>query len=149
MGRPRKPTQLKVLEGSFRKDRDGHGPIVDSGVPVCPDDAPECVKQAWQEIAPVLANQGLLSAVDRMPFYAYMDSYTKFVMVSQAIGTLEAMLEETPNGYIQMSQAFHIRNKLWQEVMKAGKEFGHTPAARSAIKSPQQGQLDLGGFEEL
>lgn len=149
MARPAKPSQLKVLEGSFRKDRDSHGLTADVGAPICPDDAPECVKKAWEKIVPGLANQGLISTADAIPFFAYLDSYTKFKMVTLSIQTMESMMEKTPNGYLQMSQAFHIRNKLWQEVMKASKEFGHTPAARSAIKAPQQGQLDLGGFEDL
>lgn len=149
MGRPTKPAQLKVLEGSFRKDRDSHGQTAEVGIPVCPDDAPDCVKTAWDRIAPNLAKQGLISTADAIPFFAYLDSYTKFVAVTGALHSLQDMLEQTPNGYLQMSQGFHIRNKLWQEVMKAGKEFGHTPAARSAMKAPQQGQLDLGGFEDL
>jgi P27 family predicted phage terminase small subunit len=149
MGRPKKPPQLKVLEGTFRGDRDAHGVKVDTGIPNCPADAPDCVKKVWSDIAPMLASQGLLSVADGMTFYAYLDSYTKFVMVSHAIKAIEDMLEQTPNGYLQMSQAFHVRNKLWNEVMKAGREFGHTPASRSAIKAPKQGQLDLGGFEDF
>lgn len=143
------PAQTKVLQGNFRRDRDGHGPQVDIGVPECPKDAPQCVRIAWKKLAPTLARQGLLSSCDQITLFAYLDSYTKFRMVTQSIERLEDMLEETPNGYLQMSQALHVRNKLWKEVMDAGREFGHTPAARSSMKAPSQGQLDLGGFEEL
>ncbi|GAA3555872.1 P27 family phage terminase small subunit [Marinobacter xestospongiae] len=140
---------MKVLQGNFRKDRDSHGPEVEISVPECPKDAPDAVRIAWKKIGPILANQGLLSSCDQIPLFAYLDSYTKFKMVTKAIETLEDMVEATPNGYRQMSQAFHIRNKLWKEVMDAGREFGHTPASRSSLKAPNQGQLDFGGFEDI
>lgn len=149
MGRPSKPAQLKVLEGTARKDRINHGPKVEIGIPQCPSDAPDCVREAWDEIGPELAKQGLLTTADQMPLFAYLDSYTKFKLVTNAIESMEDMVEKTPNGYRQMSQAIHLRSKLWKEVMQGSKEFGHTPAARSALKQPQQGQLDLGGFEEF
>ena len=149
MGRPNKPAQAKVLEGNFRSDRDTHGPDVEIGVPECPSDAPKCVRLAWKKLAPVLAKQGMLSPSDQAPLFAYLDSYAKFKLVASAIEELEDFFEKTPNGYQQMSQAFHVRNKLWKEVMDGAKEFGHTPASRSGLKGGGQGQLDLGGFEDL
>jgi P27 family predicted phage terminase small subunit len=140
---------MKVLQGNFRKDRDSHGPDVEISVPECPADAPEVVRIAWKKIGPILAKQGMLSTCDQIPLFAYLDSYTKFKMVTKSLETLDDMLEETPNGYAQMSQGFHLRNKLWKEVMDAAKEFGHTPASRSGMKATNQGQLDLGGFEDL
>ena len=44
---------------------------------------------------------------------------------------------------------FQIRNKLWDQVMKSASEFGLSPAGASKVKAPPQGQLDLGGFEDM
>jgi len=138
-----------VLQGNFRKDRDSHGPSVDIEVPECPKDAPDAIRIAWKKIGPVLAQQGLLSKCDQIPLFAYLDSYTKFKMVTKALETVEDMLEATPNGYQQMSQLVHLRGKYWKEVMDGAKEFGHTPASRSSLKAPNQGQFDFGGFEDI
>ena len=140
---------MKVLQGNFRKDRDSHGPEVEISVPECPADAPDAIRIAWKKIGPILAKQGMLSSCDQIPLFAYLDSYTKFKMVTKSLETLEDMLEQTPNGYRQMTQLVHLRSKYWKEVMDGAKEFGHTPASRSGLKATNQGQLDLGGFEDL
>ena len=144
------PAQSKVLQGTFRKDRDSHGPgNTNIGVPECPAEAPKCVRLAWKKIAPELERQGLLSTADQVPLFAYLDSYTKFMMVTKTIESFDDMMEKTPNDYMQMSQAFHLRSKLWKEVMEGAREFGQTPASRSSLKAPAQGQMQLDGFEEL
>ncbi len=148
-GRPVIAGQMKVLQGNFRKDRDSHGPEVEVSVPECPKDAPDVVRIAWKKIGPILAKQGMLSSCDQAPLFAYLDSYTKFKMVSASMDSLAVMIDTTPNGHKQMSAGMILRKQLWKEVMEAGKEFGHTPASRSGMKASNQGQMDFGGFEDL
>jgi hypothetical protein len=46
-GRRRKPRELKVLEGSFRKDRDRGVPPVIPGFPPPPEDLSEAERKLW------------------------------------------------------------------------------------------------------
>ncbi len=65
-GRPPKPTQLKVLQGTYRPDRANPGEIF----PDAPNDlAPpewlsERAQAKWNELAPMLASNGLLTECD-------------------------------------------------------------------------------------
>ena len=148
-GRHRKPPQLKVVDGTFRKDRDAHGPTVEMVAPGCPVWLPKSAKKYWKEIAPQLENVGLIGIVDTAAFAAHCDSFGKFEEVTRKLKLIEDMLDETPKGYQVQSALFTIRNKLWDQVMRSSNDFGLTPAARSKVKQPEQQQLDLGGFESF
>lgn len=150
-GRRPKPAQLKVLEGNFRKDRDSHGanegrPV---GLPECPTWLPRSAKKYWNEIGPQLEKAGLISALDQAAFAAHCDSAGKFAEVTKRLKRLDDMMDKTPQNYIVQSALFTIRNKLWDQVMKSASEFGLTPAGAGKVKQPAQGQLDLGGFEDI
>lgn len=151
MGRRPEPAQLKVLQGNFRKDRHSHGagerrPV---GLPECPKWLPRAAKKYWAEVGPQLEKAGLISLLDQAAFAAHCDSYGKFEEVTKKLKRLEDMIDHTPQGYAVQSVFFQIRNKLWDQVMKSASEFGLTPAGANKIKAPAQGQLDLGGFEDL
>lgn len=145
MGRRAESPQSKVLQGKFRPDRDSHGPAVPAGLPPCPTWLPRVAKKHWRDTGEILAEHGLISLVDGPAFALFCDSYGRFVEVSKKLKTLDEMMDKTPQNYIVQSTLFTIRNKLWDQAMKASQEFGFTPAARSKIKSIPQQQLPLGG----
>lgn len=150
-GRPKKIPQLKVLEGTFRKDRDDHGASTQKeiGVPVCPAWLPSSAKKYWKQIGPDLASAGLISILDQAAFAAHCDSVGKFSEVTRKLKTIEDMYDKTPNGLMIQSALFTIRNKLWDQVLKSSSEFGLTPAGASRVKAPNQQQLGFDGFEDL
>jgi phage terminase small subunit len=64
MPRPRKPTALKVLAGTLRRDRDAGLQMMPACV-VCAPPAPDWLPNAyavteWERLAPILAANGLL-----------------------------------------------------------------------------------------
>lgn len=144
MGRPNKPAQLHVINGTARKDRHQHGPKVEIGMPDCPVWLPKTAKKYWKQIAPELVKAGLIGVVDGAAFIAHCDSMGKFEEVTRRLKTIEDTLDETPQGYQVQSALFTVRNKLWDQVMKSSNEFGLTPAARSKVKDAGQQQLPLG-----
>ena len=151
MGRRPEPAQLKVLQGNFRKDRHSHGageqrPV---GLPECPKWLPRSAKKYWNELGPQLEKAGLISVMDQAAFAAHCDSYGKFEEITKKLKRVEDMIDETPQGYAVQHVFFQIRNKLWDQVMKSASEFGLSPAGASKVKAPPQGQLDLGGFEDM
>lgn len=149
MGRHAKPSQLKVLEGNFRKDRDDHGAKVELKAPACPVWLPKAAKKYWKDIAPELEKVGLVGLVDTAAFSAHCDSVGKFEEVTRKLKTLDDMLDETPQKFQVQSALFTIRNKLWEQVMKSGSEFGLTPAARSKVKTDSPKQPTLDGWDKI
>ncbi|TNE75502.1 MAG: P27 family phage terminase small subunit [Gammaproteobacteria bacterium] len=150
-GRPKKPTQLKVVDGSFRPDRDSQGAAASKpvGLPDCPVWLPKSAKKYWKDIGPRLADAGLISLLDGAAFAAHCDSVGKFEEVTRQLKELADMVDETPNGLQIQSALFTIRNKLWDQVMKSANEFGLTPVAGSRVNAPQQGSLPLGGWDQV
>ena len=148
-GRRPVPGQAKVLRGNFRRDRDTHGPKVASGLPPCPKWLPRLARRHWAELAPKLAEAGLLSAVDGDVFAAHCHTVALFAEVTEALRTIEDSTEVTAHGELVISALFAIRAKLHEQLLKGAREFGMTPGARSAIRAPAQQQLDLGGWDEL
>ncbi len=145
-----KPAQLKVLQGTFRGDRDSHGAKVDMGLPECPAWMPKEAKKYWNKIGPELVNCGLISLVDSAAFSAHCDSMGKYEQVMARMVELDDMLDATPQGYQVQSALFTVRNKLWDQIIKSSGEFGLTPAARSKVKaSDKQASLDFGGWENI
>lgn len=149
MGRGRKPepAQAKVLKGNFRSDRHSHGPQVSIEAPKCPTWLPKSAKKVWKEIAPELERAGLITLLDKTTLAAYCDSAGKFEEVTRRLVSLEQMLDKTPQDYMVQSALFTIRNKLWDQVMKAAQEFGLSPAGRTKVKDTGQQRLPFGGGE--
>ena len=150
-GRPSKPTQLKVLQGTFRKDRDDHGassakPV---GVPKCPAWLSKQAKKYWKEVGPELAKSGLISTLDGAAFATLCDSVGLYEEVTRKIESLEDLADTTPNGMGIQSVCFQIRNKLIEQIRALSSDFGLTPVSAGKIKAPEQKQLGLDGFEDL
>lgn len=148
-GRRPEPAQSKIIQGNFRGDRHSHGPQVDTGLPPCPKWLGRLARKHWSEIGEQLLAAGLISLVDGDVFAAHCDTLAKFAEVTRKIRTIEDTLDTTPQGYMVQSTLFTIRSKLHEQLVKTAREFGLTPAARSAIKAPAQQQLPLGGWGDV
>jgi P27 family predicted phage terminase small subunit len=71
MSNPRKPKNQKILEGTFRKDRDPKNiPEPDKliTVPPPPNHLGKFAKQAWKILSKKLVDNGLLSELDMLSF---------------------------------------------------------------------------------
>lgn len=153
MARPRKPTQLKVLEGGrIRGDRDA----LDSqarpeiALPACPDWLDAKARKIWHKIGPELVNLGLLSVIDGDIFGSYAETAARYGEVCERIDTLEKCMAVTPNGFEVQSVLFQLRNTLQKQLVALGREFGMTPAARSSIKvNTDQGDLFANEFDQF
>ena len=64
-GRPRKPTALKIVTGTFRHDRsNAHEPQPKRKRPAMPPDLSAGAKKAWRHFAKLLNDLGVLTAAD-------------------------------------------------------------------------------------
>lgn len=146
-GRPRKPAQQKVLEGiPLRNDRDSHGPEVPLALPKPPSWLCKAAKKHWDQLGLQLVTLGLLGGVDGDVFSLHCDNMAKYEQVQEKLKDMEKWVSETPNGFAMQSAWFQIRNKLQEQIIKTGREFGLTPAARSGMRVESR-QMSLLGDE--
>lgn len=132
-GRPRKPTHLKLLEGTFRPDRAPENePMPEAVAPDCPTWLHREAKREWKRIAPLLAELGLLTRIDRSALAAYCQLFARWYEAERAIKK-HGMVMMAPWGLeMQRPEVGIAANTL--KLMKAYLvEFGLTPSARSRI----------------
>lgn len=154
-GRPKKPAQQKVLEGiKLRADRDSHGPDTPIGLPEAPSWLCKNGKKHWQTLGPQLVSMGLISLIDGDLFSLHCDNMAKYAQLMESFPAVDEWVSTTPNGFQMMSAWISIRGRFQELLIKTGREFGLSPAARSSIKVESR-QLSLLGetptneFEEL
>lgn len=137
MARPRKPTQLKVLQGSrVRSDREAASNAAQPtiAVPPCPDWLDAKSRKQWDKIAPQLVALGLLSVIDGDLFGAYAETSARYGDVCSKLEEINDWIGTTPNGFKVQTALVSIRNTLQKQLISLGREFGLSPAARSSIK---------------
>jgi P27 family predicted phage terminase small subunit len=134
-GRPPKPTALKLLQGTFRKDRARKReprPKVGDRPPSAPSYLGKIARAEWTRLAKRLHVLGLLTEVDRSKFAMYCQAYARWQEAEQVI-TDQGMTFMTDKGYVCQRPEVSISNKQCEIARKIGAEFGLDPAARSRI----------------
>lgn len=139
------PTAIKVMRGNPGKRRlNDAEPRPDATIPQCPRHLTKEARAEWRRVARRLHNAGVLTYVDRGVLAVYCQAYGRW---AKAEGEIERRgeLVETPSGYMQQSPWVTIANKAMEQMIRAGRELGLTPASRSAIKveKPQESLADL------
>ncbi len=138
-GRPRKPTTVHKLTGTFRKDRHNEN----EPQPEQPEklEPPEWLddfgRECWQTLTPHLLRLGLLTSVDLPLFAALCERYA---MYRRAVDALTNQLTQiTANGECARPQVA-IAKTAFDQLKSALQEFGLSPASRSkavATKAPE------------
>jgi len=145
IGRPRKPTSLKIIEGNRGKralSRDEPHPAPLSEPPMCPSHLAPEAREEWHRRAPELWQLGVLTSVDVPLFEAYCEAYAR---MRQAENVMRRMREEDP-----LTQGITVPNKdgvpvhnpvlvalhrAVNQVCSLASEFGMTPAGRSRVSA--------------
>ena len=149
MARPRKPTSLKMITGTNRPDRNLPEIKVDSGVPDCPKWLNAKGKKYWADVAPILEKNNLLSVCDLSIFSIHCDSMGLYIDACERIDGIDDLIDTTPQDYKVQSVITQLRNKLWDQVMKSGTAFGHSPQARSSIKAEPKKEKKANPFDGI
>src|SRR5215813_4818923 len=91
-GPPKKPSALKLLQGTFRADRTSpNEPKPEIAIPDVPAHLSAEAKAEWERLAPELARLGLLSRIDRGALAGYCEAWSDFVDATRQCAT-------TPDG---------------------------------------------------
>lgn len=139
MGRPRKPTNLKVLEGTDRADRANPNepkPNDLSATAQPPEWLGDNGKEAWSDLLPVLRGMGVVTIADPMAFALLCDALGEYI-------DARAWLKEHEDVYAVASKdgdltwrkrpEVEIAQDAWRRAKTMLTEFGLTPAARSRV----------------
>lgn len=148
-GRPRKPTYLKVLHGTYRPDRaPKNEPQPDPSTPSCPKWLHPEAKREWRRIVPHLERLGLLTQVDRAALAAYCQLYARWWEAERAIKA-HGLTQVTESGYVAQRPEVGIANSAIKQMRAYLSEFGLSPASRSRIDAPTAPEKPRNAFAEL
>jgi len=131
-GRKPKPTALKVVQGTFRKDRANEREPKPSGdLSDAPEHFSEAQRAAWQ-YAIEHAPKGLLKKLDLSVLEIWVTACIFHREAAQKVAQTGQVIK-SPSGYPVMNPYLANMNKQAQIMLKAAAEMGFTPASRSRI----------------
>lgn len=132
-GRPPKPTHLKLLKGTLRKDRaPKREPQPPAKVPSCPRWLHPIAKQEWRRIVKVLEPLQLVTPADRAALAAYCEAYAVWWEATRAIRE-HGMTQVTETGYVAQRPEVGIRNSAWKVMRTYAGLFGLSPSDRAKL----------------
>lgn len=143
MGRPPKPTALKLLEGDRGKGRrpiNLKEPKPPKGIIKCPAWLLPDAKKEWRRLAPTLETMGVLTVVDVQAFSGYCQAYARWKEAEEFI-TQHGAIFKTPSGYVQQVPQVSIAQQNLKIMQSFCSEFGLTPSTRARI-------IAAGGMED-
>lgn len=131
-----KPTNLKLIQGTYRKDRDQANELSpEVGAPSCPSWLSREAKREWKRIVPELEQQSLLTRIDRAALAAYCEAYAEWWEMEREIRK-HGRIQVAESGYASPRPEVIMRDKALDRMRMYLKEFGLSPSSRSRINVP-------------
>jgi P27 family predicted phage terminase small subunit len=146
-GPPRKPTHLKLLQGNpgkRRLNRNEPQPLKAPAVPEPPGYLNGHAAAEWRRIAPELYHMGLLTIADETVLGVYCDAYERWRLAVDAWTRVQErdamfsglMVKSGKRGTPIQNPLFLAMRQATSDMMRAGAEFGFSPAARARLNNP-------------
>ena len=139
MARRRKSKTAKIVQGTFRPDRDGDrtepkiDPVKDPAALVRPvwldDDAIEC----WDYTLPIMIRMGTITVADRQHFIDYCLMVSTLYAAQKDID--ENGLTVMGAAGIKKNPAVTIRDEAVKQIRLHAADLGLTPASRAALNA--------------
>jgi P27 family predicted phage terminase small subunit len=138
-GPPKKPTKLKLLRGTFRKDRAlENEPQPETAIPAVPAHLSDEAKVEWGRISQELHGLGLLSRIDRAALAAYCESWSDWIDATRMCASQDGndrKVVRTKSGNVIENPYYSIKKRAAELMHKFATEFGMTPASRTRISA--------------
>jgi P27 family predicted phage terminase small subunit len=134
-GRPRKPTELKVLEGN-----PGKRPIpINEIKPVpksikCPEWLDEYAKAVWNEYGPKLEKLGLFTEIDGLDFINLCIAAGDVRLHTETL-TRSGHILISPQGFEMQRPEVSMRNSAIKIITTISGKFGLSPSDRAGLVS--------------
>jgi P27 family predicted phage terminase small subunit len=142
-GPPKKPSQNKKLEGTFRKDRVAKNemqPAASPTMPRPPQHFNATAKKIWYEVTEELSRLKMLINVD-LPLLGVYCFNAALVEEAQKNleehGYLSTITNKGGHSYEIPSPWVKIHNDAIEKVIKSSSLFGFNPSARTKISMPE------------
>ena len=143
-GRKHKPTELKVLEGRFRKDRHGDAPPVVPGFPAAPQGLSEAEAELWAWFP----KPSWIGQTDVLAVHAAVSVYERILRnqkaqrVTATAGNplsykFTPSADGEPNMEPKENPLITQEVKLWGRLMSILGTLGLTPADRAKMQAPK------------
>lgn len=142
-GRPRLPTAVKAMRGTLRPDRepkDEPKPAPSSAT--APPSLLAAERRVWNETAPILIANGLLTEADRETLARYCAAMVEWRNARRMIRKTGGPVIVV-NGVQQRNQWVKLRDEAQKTLNEIAREFGMTPASR-----PKLGRAARGAGED-
>lgn len=137
-----KPTELKVLQGTYRPDR-ARGEVFPDPPPSL--DPPAFLngsaKDKWREFAPMLERNGLLTECDLDTLAVYCQTWARYVEAERQL-SIDGATTTARSGYQQVSAWVTIAKNARADLLKLGDRLGLNPASRGRISIDQRDDGD-------
>lgn len=151
-GRPRKPTEQKKREGTYRPDRDNQFDV-DSSIPDPPPmltdhtsnpqltDFRERGMLHWHRLAEVLSEARLISALDGDALALLCLAFVEYEEADSEVA-LYGLTVVSEKGGVYQHPAVGVRTNAWKKILRLCREFGMTPSARASLKAGDEQKED-------
>lgn len=134
-GPPPKPSKLKKLQGTYRKDRAAARELVAKpGVPPRPTWLNAEGKAEWDRVVPQLEALGILAVIDQSMLADYCTAHALAVNATKKYQR-EGMTIKV-NGQLQKHPAVKIAQEARAQAARLAGEFGLSPSSRTRISTP-------------
>jgi len=131
-GRKPKPIEQKLREGN-PGNRKLPAPVrLPAVAPVKPDDLPPDAAALWDELAPVLAEAGVLNAIDAAAFTAMCLEWHTACLARRVLAQ-EGHFALGSTGQIVQHPALQMQKDAHAAFLRFAEHFGITPVARARI----------------
>lgn len=133
MGRQKKPTNLRLLQGNpGRVKINKKEPQPEIKIPESPMRLEGYAKEEWERITPILERLGLLSDMDASELCFYCQCFGRAKEAEEKIRN-SGFLIKTTNGNVIQNPLIGIANRAMQMAHQFLCQFGMTPASRSGV----------------
>jgi P27 family predicted phage terminase small subunit len=144
-GRPRKPPQLRLLEGKRGHRPIEFGPKFKTGFGPPPRSLDAESKKLWRTISKALSEHGISARVYRTMLEGLCLNYSRAMQAERVLqekGLTIEMVRFDDRGhetgsYVQQRPEVSIASKAWAAVRLYCSEFGLSPASNGKVSVPK------------
>jgi P27 family predicted phage terminase small subunit len=134
-GPPKKPTKLKIAEGTFRQDRAVQNEAQpEIAIPSAPRQLSREARREWRRLSHELYRLGLVSRIDRAALAVYCEAWSDWLDATEKVAE-SGKVRTTEAGNVIENPYYSIKKRAAELMHKFLTEFGMTPASRTRINA--------------
>jgi P27 family predicted phage terminase small subunit len=144
-----KPTHLRLLHGDQKKRINQDEPLTPCGLPECPDDVTDEVREVWEYTIGNLIVMGVATPADRDALRCYCEAVVTHRRACALLAKSQVLIPGAIKGTIVQNPAVRVQRDSAAMVRAYAGEFGFTPSARSEISrgaASHRGPNDVGRY---